>query len=122
MEKKAFEKGIVKISIPGVITYDEAIRVSNEKAGGQATREEFIESGVHAGDFVPQAMFVRRNDGHKDAIIIGNFAAFNTERYISLYDDMYPIEWENDAVEPCRPIDWIYAKRDYEKNKEFKTY
>lgn len=107
MAKRA---GLVKVPIFHAVTWLEAKQIADSEAGGLPTRNQFLASGVSAGDGVDLWMPVRRQDAQEeDYCQIGNHA-HNKQRFISHLDTYGYTQWANNTNSASwRPTTYIYA-------------
>jgi len=118
MEKKAFEKGIVRVNLDKFVTFTSAKEVAEEKAGGLATREELKQSDIYFPK-LDRWMYFKREDGLSDVLNLGDHPS-GKGKYISHRDEFQAAGWmEEPEIADWRPLGFIYAKRDPVKNPEF---
>lgn len=120
MEKKAFERGIVRVNIDTFIGWTDAQKIAQEKAGGLASKEEIAQSEVNTGYNTDYWMYYLTEDGKPDVIQLGNHCS-NPKRYQTHLEQWGVCPWMDQArcFGDWRPIRYIYAKRDPTKNPDF---
>jgi hypothetical protein len=118
MCQDAFDKGIVRLETEEFLVWGTAREVAEKLAGGLPSREDLVQSGVHAGPRNDFWMFVQRPDGIPDVIQLGRQG---NSRYTSHYAEFGPCKWcdSKDEVTSQRPLTFIYALLDLGKNLTF---
>jgi len=120
MERKAFEKGIVRINVDKFLHWSDANKLAQEVAGGLATLQQFIDSEVNSGDKTDFWNYYITDDGEPDVLQLGNHDT-NPKRYLTHLEKWGKCGWlENGhCFGHWRVLGFFYAKRDPIKNPEF---
>jgi len=115
MLKQAFEKGIVRIPLIGIITWSKANQIAKYLAGGLCTKEELVNAGLKAADGVDFWAYAMHKDGGADVIQLGTKPH---ARYISHRDSYGAAPWLEQINEQhhWRQLDHIFARRCEQKN------
>merc|ERR1711879_1027157 len=111
MEKKAFDRGIVRINLDTFVGYNEAKQLAEELAGGLPTKEEFEQSEVNGGDNQDLWMYYVTEKGEADVIQIGNHHC-NPKRYLTHMEQWGKCTWlfGPRCFGHWRALGFIYAK------------